>query len=427
MRCLITLFLVLIFTSSCYDSSAQNFRLKILKREAYDYTSSRMYVCDSAVYFYSGKKMGSFSNNSLVSVSPIYDRWVDVFLKMYPNMQYDSATFITYWPSGSVKSNHMLQQTIDMNSNIILFSNATYSLPASPPSTSIDTYSYIGNKMTEHRNFGVDRYVYNSLGQLDTIISSSSGITAYFYNSSGQLTQILSTNYYYGKQDYSYNSSGQLISISSYAKSGSAWVLANRFSYTYTSAGNIDVEIREFNPFGKTPISNFSKKEYSYDASNKVTSYIYHGWNISNSSWDTLYRYDYTYNSADLMSTIESRYWINGSWDYYNDTSSSSSRLTFIYEPNWPTNINEQTADASIKLYPSPSSAFIRIEIDKVFTQDFKAAIYDIQGRVVRQWTEPKTNTYSRTIPLTELPNGSYILKLSTQEGELTKQFQVMK
>jgi hypothetical protein len=154
-----------------------------------------------------------------------------------------------------------------------------------------------------------------------------------------------------------------------------------------------------------------------------ITSY----WNSTAQQWEPFMRGVYTYYSKGVLKSYESTRWDkqNSAWVYMQDTSDfgNSKRINIIYAVEWTTGIEQHILFEanSLVLYPSPSSDFINIQTTFTKPQSVAATITDMQGRVLRTWSEPSTKEYHRTIPVADLPAGNYVLKLN----DMVKQFVV--
>jgi hypothetical protein len=137
----------------------------------------------------------------------------------------------------------------------------------------------------------------------------------------------------------------------------------------------------------------------------------------------------FIYDNYGLLDTLDHQNWDGNKWTHLPDTSAATSShiYTFKYEVGWPVSVTGTQDVTNIKLYPSPTSDFIRVETEWQQAIPFTAAIADMHGRIIRQWQEPAAKHYTRTIPLTELSTGMYILKLSCGEEQVAKQFAVIK
>lgn len=76
----------------------------------------------------------------------------------------------------------------------------------------------------------------------------------------------------------------------------------------------------------------------------------------------------------------------------------------------------EQDQALHVKIWPNPSSEFIFIETENSFPIE-KATIYDMQGRVVME----KYENNIQTLDIRPLIKGTYVLKISGKEFNLTK------
>lgn len=80
---------------------------------------------------------------------------------------------------------------------------------------------------------------------------------------------------------------------------------------------------------------------------------------------------------------------------------------------------NESFELAAFKLFPNPTSNLINIELPEGFTEA-NALVVDVMGKTIVNQLITETNTI---INIENLPAGTYILNLSTEEGSATKTF----
>lgn len=85
----------------------------------------------------------------------------------------------------------------------------------------------------------------------------------------------------------------------------------------------------------------------------------------------------------------------------------------------------DEVHNAAVAVYPVPAHNELNIDIDMQYAGPFSIAIYDMQGRMVKQWNEPGSRRYTKTISVKALQAGNYILKLSGAEMHASKQFTI--
>jgi hypothetical protein len=301
------------------------------------------------------------------------------------------------------------------------------------------TYTYTGNDLTQSIS-GNEKFTYhyqNGVLQRTDVSSKSPGSSVqasyyYSYDLAGNLKQVMYAKaspmasndstwniYYYDNQ----NRLKEEITIND-AYNGLRDTFTLR-QYSYNTNGNLVQEDGYWEPVLQLSYSRLS----TYDNQNRKTALISLYKRPPTYTVDTQEKRSFTYDNNGLLTKLEDQRWDNGQWVSLPDSSaaSSSHTYTFEYEVAWPTGVPEVADAANIKLYPSPASDFIRIETEWKQAVPFTVAILDMQGRTVRRWEEPATKRYARTVPLTELPAGNYIIKLSCGDEQYTKRFAIYK
>jgi hypothetical protein len=159
----------------------------------------------------------------------------------------------------------------------------------------------------------------------------------------------------------------------------------------------------------------------------------------------------YTYNSAGLNDTLHNMPWdATASSFYYNACdvmtytadSQLSSKGTYMlnqstgrYEPvsfmdfhhYYYASTTSVAATAQkvidMRLYPNPAGSILQVRIAAIGTRPYTMAIHDAMGRLLRQWQEKGSTT--RTIPISDLQAGTYILTVSNGAERQSQQFVV--
>ena len=75
-----------------------------------------------------------------------------------------------------------------------------------------------------------------------------------------------------------------------------------------------------------------------------------------------------------------------------------------------------------MNVYPLPAGNFINIDLEWDQPQAFTATIVNMEGRIVKLWTEEKTKNYTKTISLPELSPGNYFIRLEGEHEKAGKQ-----
>lgn len=265
-----------------------------------------------------------------------------------------------------------------------------------------------------------------------------------YYNSNGQLTDSLTLHLTSSGWDssertrYTYGPDGKTSWLVESKNNPGDWVEFFKGIYTYGNG-----KITELN-FGNT-----YRMRYIYDNNGINTEVQGERWNASTSSWIvgeiTYYTLDVngnilteeydgtlggwgrwksatTYNSYNQP--VHTRYEIwNGGWQPNGD----STDKYFYYEEVFPSSVEKiNKAFSAINLYPVPATNVLTIDIMQQQASEVIFSIYAIDGKILRQWNQPVTGKeYKEAISIADIPTGNYILKVSSNKGEISKQFTV--
>ncbi|HHG84118.1 MAG TPA: T9SS type A sorting domain-containing protein [Bacteroidetes bacterium] len=74
---------------------------------------------------------------------------------------------------------------------------------------------------------------------------------------------------------------------------------------------------------------------------------------------------------------------------------------------------------SAFDLYPNPSNGLYHLYLELVKRQDLRIEVLDLSGRLLFQKLEKSTSIFRGDIDIRNLSQGIYILKLSTQDGEM--------
>ncbi|WP_276135053.1 T9SS type A sorting domain-containing protein [Polluticoccus soli] len=409
---------------------AQQFRLKKLVRSTM-YNETGMTEDYTMNYYYSSDKPGPFTA-----------KWAGIGHNPFPfnlsgTLLYDSAIQTNKNMSASPIAEY-IYQTINAQNQITkreTYDKADATTPLTLFISQIFTFSGT-SLISQTNNDDLYTYVYKN-GKLDT---------SYYYPLGA------STPLYFNV--YSYNTNGDITSTKSYNSAGVSDL------QRYYTGPNVTDAVTLYTTYSTSVTDTTFRSIYTYNAQNEVVTS--ENWNCATPGTDLILRnqnfntYDannnilesllkternglpgldttrnstYTYNTWGQLTKVETLNWDGTQFKPMSDTSdaSSSQKIEMEYELYWPASVHELNNDAQVKLYPSPASDFIRVETEWKQATPFTAAILDMQGRVIRQWDEPATKVYTRSIPLTELPSGMYMIKLHCGEEQFSKQFSVYK
>lgn len=93
------------------------------------------------------------------------------------------------------------------------------------------------------------------------------------------------------------------------------------------------------------------------------------------------------------------------------------------YEVNIYTYADPVSADQFIRLYPNPATHYIEWEISEITQPAYRGLFFDIEGRVVKQFT---IDTPNNRLEISDLSSGTYILQI-IKGDTVVKHFKVIK
>ncbi|MBN9483908.1 MAG: T9SS type A sorting domain-containing protein [Bacteroidetes bacterium] len=396
---------------------------------AYNYDTT-LHLTDSFSYIYSGGKSGYIPTSFWMQALSKLSLSIELNIMM-PEMHCDSV-YVYRTDTGKVKPFRINVQHINANKNIDTISR--YNVVSGPPVyAGRDTFVYNGNTMLEYRSRPTNRlykYTYNPNGSLDTMYNLlSGGFSKYVYDVNNNLTSVknIYSSNSYTETDYLY-SNGVLTQDSVTFTVNSTTIIEMKHIYSYDAAWNLASQITQKWNNLTTDWDNYDQRYFEYDANHVLTSEMYAAWH---NKWDTSELYSFYYNWFGLTDSIVSKSWYNGSWQQLGNDSlaiQSDQTFKFYYEPYFPTTVSsvKEKNNSSLMLYPVPASDILIIRTDNTPSKPFRVAIFDMQGRIVRQWEEqPQATTYTRTIPVPDLSPGNYVIKLSGTDIDLARQFSI--
>jgi len=187
-----------------------------------------------------------------------------------------------------------------------------------------------------------------------------------------------------------------------------------------------DINRYHFSPSGDTEslvlidgAGSIFTSENIYDASHNTIERIELNLNafeepISSNKWDFHYN---SFNQIDreIFYNMDS----SGNWVF-------AGMNKFYYELYTPASTAQiSPANNTIAVYPSPTKNLITVKLEWNESKPFSIGIYDMSGRMVKQWTENAANSFAKTLPIPGLAAGNYIIKATNGAEEQTGRFVV--
>jgi polyhydroxybutyrate depolymerase len=100
------------------------------------------------------------------------------------------------------------------------------------------------------------------------------------------------------------------------------------------------------------------------------------------------------------------------------DFKASDEIWRFFKQYSLPVGVNDILSENSFKIYPNPSSNQLTIETDE--QENYQVQLLDLQGSILQKST---IFGAQKTLDISNFPNGIYILRLSSEKGQVNKKF----
>jgi len=347
----------------------------------------------------------------------------------------------------------MTTYTYDAHNNMQTMTNALWGVPkGGGPARWENSYMY--------------RYIYDTANNLvsdtmlfaDTTVWLSYDADLFLYDAHHNVTKQFSFTNYTGSWDTStiirhwLNAGYKPDSIINIAKTPGGWQANFAEKFTYDASYNMltDTQINRLTPVtlniytysggyvashenrnnkGYTippTWTNVSYKVLAYDASNNLVNVINENWNPSFSMYVNANNDTNTFSNFNKITTYTTTSWniTKKIWEQQNGIDAQS-RYYYDTLPGLYTSSLANTA-VSINLYPNPATDNLSIEIKQANAHTAILAIYDLSGRLYRQWSVSAIADYRGAIPVTTLPAGNYILSVRNDNEQYAKQFSVV-
>lgn len=423
-RFLLSLLCVVLFT----NSQAQVLGSRLISLVNFQFSLSSFTPTDSTTYHYKGlmnsnMKTGVYNYDSSVLYTYSGSAYVPFKLSTKSYGPADSVTLLTKYPwndttnswgTSDYSSNSNFDATTHLVTNRVIF---TAGIPNSLQ------YTYDGsNNLIEILKLGPSGF--DSLNRIQYTYDASNNMTS-------MLTQIWHaapvpgfvnfqrTDYYYNamnldtfrtfqvwdpillvwhKDNYvtsNYSSSKKLISHNySLFVSGVGFINNGRDTIIYDTAGNVVNVTRE----------NYDTMAHTY-------------YNYKKTEWT----YDMTWNNPLTMTTFS---WSGSTWA---SLPGQDNKTVYHYEEYTDAVPEVNKAISQFQLFPVPAQNILNIHMKWIEPQAFTIAIYDMEGRLVQQKGETATSNYQRTLSVSELPSGTYMMQIKGANTAIAQQFTISK
>lgn len=287
------------------------------------------------------------------------------------------------------------------------------------------------------------------------------------------------------KTTYTRNSSNQLIGqlLQNVDPQTSQFTNHNRYTYSYDNNGNMTNELREtYNTINQLWQYN-TMRTNAFDTKGNMLSQLEKLWSTAVSQWTNNALHTYSYNSTGHKTEFQQSYWSGNVWvnagrtlytydnddnntiqtiQWWNGAYANTQQITYTYNNfgqaltmlaiSWDNNQQAWVAQngdreermyyeeypddikqvvpagiSNILLFPNPAGNELNLHIYFEELQPFTVSVYDMTGKMLKQWNEAPAREYATNINTTGMPSGTYILKLGTGATQATRFFSIAK
>jgi len=312
------------------------------------------------------------------------------------------------------------------------WSNVLYTYNAGGQLATRVTQSWDG---TGWLNMTQNVYGYNTAHQmyLDQHGTWDTGLVAfapnsqkiYYFDSAGRIIQEVDQTYNTATTAYDYTAQylhtySLITNTTTYGTwMGSGFATDYRYTDTYDSTGNLLTHL--FQTFSGTAWINQTLNVFSgFTAGHSATTAIDQVWDSTGTgSWANVTMHMYGYNSDDQMTSAVSESWHVGSfWQFAPGDAASY----YYYEPI-STGVKAVANNAgNANLYPVPARGTINVDVNWNKAQSGTVAMYDMNGRQVNKMSVPYGTHFNGAMPVSNLADGMYVVRITGTQGEIVKQ-----
>lgn len=366
-------------------------------------------------------------------------------------MKFDNSTTWNYLGDTAYKNAWYTQQEFDADNNIVTSIVSMADTTSWVPSTKT-LYTYTSGLMATKI-----MQVWTGTGWMTV----SKNVYAYYPNNKLQSDQYLlwdtMTLHYNAnmQKNYFYDlATNNLINETDVDLSSGAPVNTNQYAYIYVGT---DLLTKTYTKWNGSIWVNNSLWTNTYDTTDNKISQQYQTWNDTSMAWVNVTLALYSNFTGKLPQTEVDKVWnplSSGSWDYatqvtntYNSYKQLTTSTSISYDisiPGWEYKLNDpmtryyygpysnvssvknvvnNNGDANV--YPVPAQGMLHVDIKWNEAQAATIAIYDMSGKVVRQWNAPYGTEYRSGVSVDGMAAGVYTIRISGTEGQIIKQMVV--
>jgi Secretion system C-terminal sorting domain len=267
-------------------------------------------------------------------------------------------------------------------------------------------------------------------------------VVQYSYTPTGKLSEgylnYTSPNLYDIRYKYTYDQNDRLIeNIIEYNNANGGWDLIWRYTYTYLDGDDKkDMQrVEKWENSGDTTWSYYSNRDiFTYFENPTTTEILKEAYvNYTDSLWRPEKRVTEVLNSDELPHIIleelyrfdlDSFVFQYETEYFYNNNKSTSCIKLYSTSPQDPyeyrrrifyysntSNTESASLSAKIETFPNPTTNLVQIKMDELVGQNVNIAIFDAQGRLVKQ---QRTTAGFAQISMLNQPSGMYNLRIES-------------
>ena len=284
-------------------------------------------------------------------------------------------------------------------------------------------------------SYDLSNHLYQDKYQLwnsSTATFDPSSQKTYYYDGVGNLLQTIGQTYvtatstysFTDKFDYTYDTHNWLTNSLYAVWNGAAWDTNYMYSNSYDTTGDMTTQLYQTWDAPSTTWNNVTLKSYSNFTSHMPMNEVDQIWDATGTGfWKNSIKYDYTYNSGNQLTNSIAQSWnVAGFYEYANGDPAAN----YYYQSYTVTGVNAVAgANGTVNIFPVPAQNTLNIRLNWNEAQAFTISIFDMNGRVVRQWNVPSAAQYSANIPVDGFAAGNYVVKINGTKGQMVKQIVV--
>lgn len=311
-----------------------------------------------------------------------------------------------------------------------------------------------GNKMQQmEESWNTTTNTWKSESQYDYTYTPSNKVAVAIYKFWNNTANALVNS---SRTTYTYNAANNVTeyAVESWNATSSTWGPSYKELYTLNAAGNRTYTVAQNWDVAASNWINGSRILTAYNSTGLAETDTFEQWNTANSVFDPslIYLHNYDANGNELQFTLleyndDSLRYINREqitttyntydqpltyqslgWDLAaNQWAITNGRdIRYHYQLYTADVGSAQAAMPMISLFPVPARNEVTLKMNWTKPEDFVVALFDIQGRMVKQWGEKATTSYSHTLSVADMPSGNYFMTIRSRSGSTSAQMSVV-